>query len=133
VHWPFRYQPQMTKEQITSIEGTTSVHETTESWIKSRIGTEGKVMQGRPLSMVIGMGASTGRGRRVCIENGLIICTIKNRACFSTISGDGGGRRHGGDSGGRGGTWVGIGKDCVTGILGLAGRIFTGKGGPLRR
>ena len=40
--WPLRHQPQM-KFQITSIEGATrSVHETTESWIESRIGTEGK-------------------------------------------------------------------------------------------
>ena len=30
------------KEQISSIGSTTSVHETTESRIKSRIGTEGK-------------------------------------------------------------------------------------------
>ena len=37
--------------------------------------------------MVIGMGASAGRGRRACIENDLTICTIKNRARFSTISG----------------------------------------------
>ena len=51
--------------------------------------------------LTMGMGASTGQGRRVCIENDVTIWTM-NRARFSTTSGDCAGRRHGRVSAGGG-------------------------------
>jgi hypothetical protein len=70
------------------------------------------------------MGGSAGRGWRVCIENDLTTW-MKNLARFSATGGGGGERMHGGSGGG---IRVGLGKDCVIGVLGLAGRTSKGRG-----
>lgn len=74
-----------------------------------------KVICGKPLSMAIGMGGRTGRGRGVCIEKDFTNWTMKRARLSGEDDGaagwDGGGAGNGNGGVKGGGLAAGLGKD----------------------